>query len=71
MATTDMWWATTSCSSRAIVVRSSSRVRRERSCAVTVCWAVTSSSACRRMCQTVTASRISAEKTIIGETLVP
>ena len=34
MEITDMWWATTSCSSRAIRLRSSSRVRRARSSAV-------------------------------------
>ncbi|CAM5384232.1 hypothetical protein SPURM210S_07755 [Streptomyces purpurascens] len=71
MATTDMWWATTSCSSRAIVVRSSSRVRRDRSCAVTVCWAVTSCTASRRMCRTVTQSRISAEMISMGPELLP
>ncbi|MDQ1037776.1 hypothetical protein QFZ75_004192 [Streptomyces sp. V3I8] len=34
MEMTDMWWATTSCSSRAMRLRSSRRVRRERSSAV-------------------------------------
>ncbi len=71
IATTDMWWATTSCSSRAIVVRSSSRVRRERSCSVTDCCAVTSCSASRRMCRTVTTSRASADRTSMGPVSVP
>lgn len=33
---TDMWWATTSCSSRAILARSSRSVRRERSASLMV-----------------------------------
>ncbi len=41
MAMTDMWCATTSCSSRAIRARSSSSVRRERSSAVAVCVSTT------------------------------
>ncbi|MDF9805357.1 hypothetical protein M2436_003904 [Streptomyces sp. HB372] len=61
-----MWWATTSCSSRAMVVRSSSRVRRSRSTAVTVRCTVTSRSASRRIWITATTSSAKADSVARG-----
>ena len=57
MATTDMWCATTSCSSRAMLVRSSRTVRLSRSTAVTDFSALTCRSASLRMCTTEMTSR--------------
>lgn len=63
---TDMWWATTSCSSRAIRARSSSSVRRVRSSSVTVrvlttCWRSS------RQARTAAAEiRITPQKTATG-----
>lgn len=49
MEITDMWWATTSCSSRAIRPRSSSRARRACSSAVSSTWTTRSLRARRRL----------------------
>lgn len=61
-----MWWATTSCNSRAIVVRSSSSVRLSRSTAVTSCCALTSAFACRRIWILLAITRAKAEVSAIS-----
>lgn len=71
-----MWWATTSCSSRAIRLRSSSRVRRARSSAVSVVCSTSALLASRRPRRaapstTTTVNRIAASTPVGWKSAAP
>ena len=72
---TDMWWATTSWSSRAILVRSSSRARRARSVSLMRCCSASRRWVSRRPPSAPAATRTMADRVVIsarsGEALSP